>query len=137
MNKPNLQIQTDIEHLIRYFAYLNDQKQYETLINLFSEDSTYARPSLPDVILSGKTEILDSFVNRIQKHTQHVVANILIDQQTPDLVIAHSQIILYNGNDHQNIEMMVIGGFNDEIILDNQYWKFKKRRGFINFTHKF
>lgn len=135
MKKPSLLIQTEIEHLIRYFAYLNDQKQYQTLITLFSQNATYARPSLPDIVLSGKPAILDSFINRVQKNTQHIVGNILLDQQSSDLVIAHSQITLYNGNENKNVEMIVIGGFIDHIILQNGEWLFNERRGFINFSH--
>ncbi|WP_343594639.1 nuclear transport factor 2 family protein [Acinetobacter sp.] len=137
MNSPDLQTQKQIEHQIRYFAYLNDQKQYSNLVQLFTDDASYARPSQPDQIITGKTDILDSFINRPQKPTQHVVGNILLDQQSEDLVIAHSQIVLYSGNEQQQCSMMVIGGFHDKLVRQNDQWLFLERRGFVTFNHKF
>ncbi|WP_288397678.1 nuclear transport factor 2 family protein [uncultured Acinetobacter sp.] len=137
MNNPEPHIQAKIEHLIRYFAYLNDQKQYEELIQLFTENASYTRPSQPDQIILGKTDILDSFINRSQKKTQHVVGNILLDQQSPDLIISHSQIVLYSGLENQELDMIVVGGFNDKIILHQGRWYFNERRGFLKFKHHF
>lgn len=137
MNLPNFSTQSQIEHVIRLFAYLNDQKNYSKLIQLFTDNASYARPSQPDQIMTGKTDILDSFVNRPQKQTQHIVGNILLDQQSSNLVTAHSQIVLYNGNEQQQLNMMVIGGFNDKLVFENDQWLFLERRGFVHFSHTF
>lgn len=136
INKPTLNICSEIEHLIKYFAYLNDQKQYKKLINLFAADATYARPSQPNDLIIGHADILNSFNNRPQKITQHIVGNIFLDQQADDLILAQSQIVLFSGDDTQSLEMFVVGGFKDRVVYQNHQWLFQERRGFVNFMKK-
>lgn len=136
MNKPTLNIHSEIEHLIKYFAYLNDQKQYQDLINLFTTDAIYARPSKPNDLMIGHSEILNSFINRPQKITQHMIGNIFLDQQTDNLILAQSQIVLFSGDDTQLLEMLVVGGFKDKIVYQNHQWLFQERCGFVNFMNK-
>ncbi len=136
MHKPTLNIHSEIEHLIKYFAYLNDKKQYKELTNLFTAYATYARPSQPNELIIGHADILDSFNNRPQKITQHIVGNILLDQQADDLILAESQILLFSGNNSQALEMFVVGGFKDKIVYRNHQWRFQERLGFVNFMKK-
>ena len=137
INRPTLSIHSEIEHLIKYFAYLNDQKQYNELINLFTDDAIYARPSEPNDLIVGHADIINSFNNRPQKITQHIVGNIFLDQQADDLILAQSEIILFSGNDAKLLEMFVVGGFKDKIVYQNHQWRFQERRGFVNFIKKF
>ncbi|QIC67879.1 nuclear transport factor 2 family protein [Acinetobacter schindleri] len=135
-NKPTLSIQSEIEHLIKYFAYLNDQKRYKELIKLFTPHAKYSRPSQPNEIIIGHADILDSFNSRPKKITQHIVGNVFLNQQTDDLIFAESQILLFSGNDSESLEIFVVGGFKDKIIYQNDQWLFHERNGFIKFVKK-
>lgn len=132
-----LSIQALVIQRIQSFAQFNDLGEFQALSDLFTDDAEYARPSQPREIIQGKDRILASFLNRPIRKTRHIVSNIMISCHSIDQVSAHSQIILFIADsDHSDqFSQMMVGGFNDELILQKEQWYFKKRVGYLDFKN--
>ncbi|MFH3799517.1 MULTISPECIES: nuclear transport factor 2 family protein [Acinetobacter] len=130
-----LSIQALVTQRIQAFAQFNDAGQLQALSDLFTDDAEYARPSQPNDFIQGKAQILASFQNRPIRKTRHMVSNILITDYSNDRVSVHSQIILFIADpDHpEQFNQMMVGGFNDELILQQGQWYFNKRAGYLDF----
>lgn len=131
-----LMIQAAITQRIQSFAQLNDAGQFQTLADFFSEDAEYARPSQPEDILRGKSQILASFLNRPARKTRHVVSHVMIRCHSAEQVSAHSQILLFIADQEHpdQFNRLMVGGFHDELILQQRQWYFKKRIGYLDFA---
>jgi hypothetical protein len=128
-------IQRTCTELISRYAYLNDERRFEELAALFTEDALLVRPSAPDRAILGRDAILASFRKRAaDTMTFHVCSDILIEVQGADRAQGKSRILLLSalrpvdGSTPQAGAPMP-GVFIDRFALTEDGWKFAERRG--------
>jgi hypothetical protein len=123
--------------LIVRYAYLNDERRYEELAALFTEDAVLYRPSAPAQGIVGRPAILAAFRKRpADTMTFHVTSDILVEVQDEARAEARSRILLLSGTRPQDGSALpadarapVPGVFRDVFLLTPQGWKFSERRG--------
>lgn len=124
-------------HLVSHYAYLNDERRFDELAALFTEDAVLYRPSAPDRAIEGRQAILDAFRKRPpDAMTFHVCSDILIDVQGERAAQGRSRILLLSATrpaDGVTASIQanppVPGVFRDSFRLTEEGWKFAARRG--------
>lgn len=137
----NAQQLADIEacrSLIVEFATRIDEGRAHTLGELLTPDASFARPTVPDVVVQGREAILAAFATR-PKHlvSQHLNLNIRITLTGPDSAQGHSIVMLYlaDANDElvpgkgRKTGAPIIGTWTDTFVRTPEGWRFKDRRG--------
>jgi hypothetical protein len=123
--------------LIVRYAYLNDERRFEELAALFTEDAVLYRPSAPGQGIAGRPAILDAFRKRpSETMTFHVTSDVLVEVQDAENAGARSRILLLSGARPQDggtlpqeARAPVPGVFRDRLVLTGDGWKFSERRG--------
>jgi ketosteroid isomerase-like protein len=124
-------------HLISQYAYLNDQRSFEALADLFTQDAVLFRPSAPDQAIVGRDAILEAFrKRRPEVMTFHVCSDVIIDVDDAARAHGQSRILLLSatrpaqdGVVAKVAEPPVPGVFRDKFTLTEDGWKFAERRG--------
>jgi hypothetical protein len=137
----NAQQLADIEacrSLILEFAARIDTGQTHTLGELLLPDATFARPTMPDVVIRGTDAILAAFAAR-PKHlvSQHLNLNIRIRLTAPDTAEGNSVVMLYLANAEDELVpgkgrkagTPLIGTWTDSFVRTAAGWRFSDRRG--------
>jgi hypothetical protein len=137
----NTQQLSDIEacrSLVLEFAWRIDNGQAHTLGELMTLDASFARPTLPDVVLQGREAILAAFSAR-PKHlvSQHLNLNIRIQLTGADTAEGHSVVMLFlaDANDEpipgkgRKTGAPILGTWTDTFVRTPEGWRFKDRRG--------
>jgi SnoaL-like domain len=137
----NAQQLVDIEacrSLIVEFATRIDEGRAHTLGDLMTADASFARPTVPDVVIQGRDAILAAFSAR-PKHlvSQHLNLNIRIHLTGADTAEGHSVVMLYlaDANDAlvpgkgRKTGAPIIGTWTDTFVRTEEGWRFKDRRG--------
>lgn len=118
-----------ITRLIHQFIRLNDAGDYEALVALFTPDGRFARPTTPDQPIIGRDAILAAFKARPPRVTRHLAANIEITLQDGQTARASSQIILFTSPVAGGPVSLLVGGFEDELVRQDEGWLFQSRQG--------
>ena len=131
-------IQYECEQLILRYAHLNDLGDWQGLANTFTEDATFSRPSTPEDIIQGRSNILDSFLARKPGQTVHVVTNIMVTAISATEATSRCIIQLFparspteGGVALHARETPFIGGSLDRFQCEKDQWLFSERRGFL------
>lgn len=132
-----LAIQRACTRLVSQYAYLNDERRFEELAELFTEDAVLYRPSAPVQAIEGRQAILEAFRKRpADAMTFHVCSDILIDVQSAYAAQGRSRILLLStvrqedGTASQaEPKAPVPGIFRDRFRLTEKGWKFAERQG--------
>lgn len=128
-------IEHECERQIKKFATLNDAGDYEKLVELFTDDGVFIRPSKPDAPVTGKRAILDSFKSRPSRVSTHFVCNTVVDLISETEAKAFSNILLFSASgDARPLVAMpphLVGAFDDTLVLQNGVWLFRERAGSI------
>jgi hypothetical protein len=137
----NAQQLADIEtcrSLIIEFATRIDEGRAHTLGDLMTMDASFARPTVPDVVIEGRDAILAAFSAR-PKHliSQHLNLNIRIRLTGADTAEGHSVVMLFlaDANDElvpgkgRKTGAPIIGTWTDTFVRTAEGWRFKDRRG--------
>jgi hypothetical protein len=121
------------ERLITRFAVLNDAGDYEQLVDLFTEDGVFCRPSAPADELKGKAAILQAFLSRPPRLSRHFVCNTEVTVISATQATASSYILLISAPGVEEPAIAVtphlIGQFQDCLTLQDGRWRFQERRG--------
>lgn len=123
--------------LVVRYAYLNDERRFEELAALFTEDAVLYRPSAPDQPIAGRQAILAAFRKRpADALTFHVCSDILVDVQDARTAQGVSRILLLAATRPADgmlagvaANVPVPGTFRDRFVLTEDGWKFAERRG--------
>ncbi|MBD8529314.1 MULTISPECIES: nuclear transport factor 2 family protein [unclassified Massilia] len=123
--------------LIVRYAYLNDERRFEELAALFTEDAVLYRPSAPGQGIAGRRAILDAFRKRpAGTMTFHVTSDVLVEVQDAENAGARSRILLLSAVRPQDGSVLPVetkapvpGVFRDRLVLTDDGWKFSERRG--------
>jgi hypothetical protein len=126
--------------LILEFAARIDNSQTQTLGELLAPDATFARPTAPDVVISGADTIVAAFAARPKTVvTQHLNLNIRIRLTGADTAEGHSVVMLFiaNGADElvpgkgRKANAPLLGTWTDNFVRTASGWRFKDRRGAV------
>lgn len=128
-------IEHECERQIKKFATLNDAGNYEKLVEMFTDDGVFIRPSSPDTPVTGKREILESFKSRPSRVSTHFVCNTVVELISETEAKAFSNILLFSAQGEARPVMAVpphlVGAFDDTLVLQNGIWLFRERVGSI------
>ena len=124
-------------HLVNQFALHNDANEFEALVALFTEDGVFARPTIPDQPMVGRTTILEQFKKRPARTIRHLMANVTITPISPELATGVCYMILYVGpaaepgasGPPKADPTQLIGAFHDTFVKVGDDWLFSKRQG--------
>jgi hypothetical protein len=130
-------IQQACARLIATYAYLNDERRYEELADLFTDDAVLFRPSAPGQAIAGHKAILAALRKRpADAMTFHVTSDVIIDVENDSMADGRSRILLFAGTRSaagaalpEDARPPVPGVFRDRFRLTDQGWKFAERRG--------
>ena len=133
-------IEADCERLIRRYVNLNDAQDWEAVANLYTENARFARPSKPGEFIEGRAAILESFLARPARAQRHVIANTVVEVESPTEARAFSVIVLYMGDaaDDGGLPVMdakspLVGTFTDRLVRTPEGWRFEERVGGLDF----
>ena len=124
--------------LVVEFASRIDANRTDTLGELLVDDATFARPTVPDVVISGAREIVAAFASRPKTLiTQHLNLNIRIELTGPATARGESVVVLYRTDESEAIEPgkgrkaigPLVGTWHDTFVKTATGWRFKDRRG--------
>jgi hypothetical protein len=121
--------------LVSRYAYLNDERRFDELATLFTDDAVLYRPSAPAQAIRGREAILAAFRKRPPDTvTFHVCSDILVDVVGETEARGRSRILLLSaarppdGTPPQP-GAPVPGTFEDRFVLTRNGWRFAERRG--------
>jgi SnoaL-like domain len=127
------------EQLIYEFAEAIDLRNDRHLDNLFTEDATYARPTDPGTIMSGRKTIVKAFEARPGgRVTRHICSNVRITVDSATRAHGVSRVVLIAAPTepaahpqfgYQADARQLIGEYDDEFVKTAQGWRFASRRG--------
>jgi hypothetical protein len=133
-------IEADCERLIKRYVNLNDAQDWQAVAALYAEDARFARPSRPGEFIVGRAAILASFLARPPRAQRHVIANVVVDAESPATARAFSVIVLYQGDPAppgelpaMSADSPLVGTFRDLIVLTEDGWRFAERIGGLDF----
>ena len=93
-----ISIERECARLIFKYAYLNDERNFEALVDLFTEDAVLYRPASQGQAIVGHSAILDAFKSRpVDVATFHVCSDIIIDIEDDSMACGRSRILLLSG----------------------------------------
>lgn len=118
--------------LIALYALLNDERRYEELVDLFTDDATLFRPSSPDLPIQGRAAILEAFQKRPESVvTFHVTSDVLVEAAGAGVLHVRSKMLMFAATRGEagSARAPVAGTFHDTIELTQGGWKFAQRRG--------
>lgn len=122
-------IEWECTRLINLYANLNDAARWEEVAALYAEDGLMTRPTAPDDPIVGRSALLDSFLARPPRISQHVCANIVVDVESDTAASAFSVILLFTAADKPPL----VGTYHDRFVLTPDGWRFSERRGSLSF----
>ena len=122
--------------LIVRYAYLNDERRFEELAGLFTEDALLYRPSAPAQPIEGRAAILAALRKRPPETvTFHVTSDVQVEVDNPTTARCRSRILMMSatrapdGGAPVDARQPVPGVFVDRLRLTADGWRFASRRG--------
>jgi ketosteroid isomerase-like protein len=116
--------------LVVAYGYLNDARDFDALIDLFTEDATLYRPSAPERAIVGRAAILAAFQARAADlSTFHVCSDILVDIEDAASAAGRSRILMLSSARGAAVTAPSAGTFRDRFRLTADGWKFSERCG--------
>lgn len=119
-------------------AQIIDESRYDDLALIFTEDGIFARPTVPDEPISGRSTIVAAFKKRpASLVAQHLVLNIRVRLTGTDTAEGSSSIMLYMTNADIPFETgkgrkasgPLCGLYRDVYVRTAEGWRIKDRRG--------
>lgn len=126
--------------LILEFAACVDERRYADLRHLMTGDASFARPTVPDVIIEGADAIVAAFGTRpAHVETQHLNLNLRIRLTGPDTAEGESIVMLFIGDANdafvpgkgRPVGPPLLGIWRDQFVRTPQGWRFSARRGAV------
>ena len=135
-------IEWSCARLINQFAHLNDASDFEALAALFAEDGVFARPTMPDKPMVGRSTILAQFKLRPPRTLRHVMSTPVITVESPTSARGVCYIVLYAGPPPGEGHVgpvkadpaELVGTFHDRFVKVGGQWLFAERLGSLQLT---
>lgn len=126
--------------LVLEFAACIDRRDYDALRGLLAPDATFARPTVPDVVIEGADAIVQAFHGRpAHVESQHLNLNVRVQLTGADTAEAESVVMLFMAN--ANDELVpgkgrpagapLLGIWRDRFVRTAGGWRFSQRRGSV------
>ena len=129
-------IKSGCADLIVRYAYLNDERRFDELAALFTEDAVLFRPSAPEQPIEGRQAILAALCKRPQETaTFHVTSDVQVEVDSATTARCRSRILMMSatrssdGGAPTDVRAPVPGVFVDVLRLTADGWRFASRRG--------
>lgn len=122
--------------LVARYAWLNDERRFEELARLFTDDAVLYRPSAPDQAITGRAAILEAMRKRPETTvTLHVTSDLLVERKDANTVHLRSKMLMFSGarSEPGSARPPAVGTFDDVLALTPDGWKFAQRRGALAF----
>lgn len=129
--------------LLTAFSTLNDANEHEAMVELFTENGSFARPSDPDVYTIGREDILVAFKARPQgRVTRHLLSNILIDVKDASNAKGRCNVLLYTASSDNKAPVFglqadpsqLLGEFDADFKKVDGSWEIARLSGEIIMT---
>lgn len=126
--------------LILEFAARIDNNLTHTLGELMTADCTFARPTVPDVVIEGRDAILAAFASRPKTLvTQHLNLNVRVRLTGATTAEADSVVMLFIANSADELVpgkgrkagSPLLGTWTDKFTRTAEGWRFSSRRGAV------
>lgn len=129
-----LTIEWQCQKLCHQFANYNDQNDFKAVCDLFTEDGSFWRPSVPDTEIKGRDTIYQAFLQRPPLVIRHIVSNFVAEVESETEATGHSYIIFLAAPLTEEPLPLVagamhVGEFHDKFVKTEDGWKFRERRG--------
>jgi ketosteroid isomerase-like protein len=124
--------------LVHRYAYLNDERDFAAIAELFTEDGVLFRPSAPDKPIQSRVAILAALQTRpATTATFHVCTDVVVEVLSMNHATARSRILMLSGErtagatvpDAATVKAPLPGTFEDELVLTTEGWRFASRKG--------
>ena len=129
-----LAVEWQCQKLCNQFANYNDQNDFKAVCDLFTEDGSFWRPSVPDAEIKGRENIHQAFLQRPPLVIRHIVSNCVIDVLSETEATGHSYLIFLAAPLKEEPLPLIagplhVGEFRDRFVKTKNGWKFQERRG--------
>lgn len=129
-----LSIEWQCEKLCKQFANYNDQNDFRAVCDLFTEDGSFYRPSVPDTEIRGRENIHEAFLQRPALVIRHIVSNCVIEVQSDTEATGYSYLVFLAAPQSDDPLPLTpgplhIGEFRDKFVRTDEGWKFQERKG--------
>jgi hypothetical protein len=129
-----LAIEWQCSKLCHAFANFGDVNDFVSLANLFTEDGSMSRPSVPDVDIKGRQMIIDAFGKRPALVIRHIVTNVQIEVLSETEAHGFSLVLWLSAPQSDTPRpllagAMQVGEFRDVYVKTSEGWKIKARKG--------
>ncbi|WP_417320257.1 nuclear transport factor 2 family protein [Emcibacter sp.] len=133
-------IEWDCQQLLNRVTRLLDEGRWQELADCYTEDAVLARPSDPENPFRGRAEILKSLEARPPRVSCHLLSNCLFDIKEPDLVHAHSRVLLMSAEPGEDAPLqtntpILVGSFSDQLAKIDGRWLIRKRQGSVDIKY--
>ena len=132
-------IEHECTRLIHHYANLTDAHDWEAIVALYTEDGLMTRPTAPDSPITGRKALMDAFLSRPARISQHVCANVVVSVESETEASAYSVILLFTGKEADDGGLPhkgdgpLVGYYKDRFKLTKDGWRFSERRGALTF----
>jgi hypothetical protein len=126
--------------LINRYLVLSDDRAWDAVTDLFTEDGVFARPTDPANPFHGREAIRAQYHARpMGKLNRHIVANAVVDVESATEARGFSYVLLYlgvspEGGGPAKADTQLIGAFTDRFERVDGVWKIKARIGSLSMT---
>lgn len=124
--------------LINRFLVLSDDREWDALTEMFTDDGVFARPTDPANPFHGKEAIRAQYHARpAGKLNRHIVANAVVDVESANEARGFHYVVLYlgavpEGGGPAVADTQLVGAFTDRFERVDGVWKIKERIGSLS-----
>lgn len=132
-----LAIEWECSKLCHAFANYGDRHDFVSLAQLFTEDGSMSRPSVPDVEIKGRQTIIDAFGKRPPLVIRHIVTNVQIEVISATEARGFSLVIWLSAPQADAPLPLLagpiqVGEFRDVYVKTAKGWRFRERKGLLS-----
>lgn len=135
--RQNMYIEWQCQQFLYQVTHLIDSQQWDALSQCYTQDAILWRPSSPTQAIVGRHAILNSFLQRKPKITNHILSNLRFDVVSDKKVMVSSKVWLVSGEytdilPTKNAVELFAGDFYDCLVMQDNNWFIQERKGSIN-----
>jgi SnoaL-like domain len=128
--------------LVLHAAHLSDNGQWDELVELFTPDGELVRPSAAGTSFRGRETILASLRGGPSGTKRSVVSNLSVDVISETEAHVSCTATRYSSSiDTETgaapIQQILVGHFQDELVMVDGRWAFRRRHGSMALQRKF
>lgn len=134
-----IEIERACERIVHAYVRALDQGDMNAAADLFAENGSFARPTAPDKVITGREAIRASLLSRpATVRTRHLSTNVMIDVESAEAAGGVSSLTMISVTPPEGAQPpfaspgpIWFGEMKDRFVLEGGQWKFLERRGSI------